>query len=109
VWRSYENGKTREELVLDFSGGGSFAAADDCTRMTHATSGRRGRAGDKSGDRFLAVLLNPFGSLFFGVSSTDVATFAAASTLLLAVAAVAALLPGRHAARVDPVEALRGE
>ena len=55
------------------------------------------------------VVLRSFGSLFFGVSSSDVATFAAASTLLLAVAAVAAWLPSRHAARVDPVEALRGE
>jgi hypothetical protein len=55
------------------------------------------------------VVLRSFGSMFFGVSSSDLATFAAASSLLLTVAAIAALLPSRHAARVDPVEALRGE
>ena len=48
-------------------------------------------------------------SFLFGVQPTDVATFAGSMALLAAVAVVAAYLPARRAARVDPVEALREE
>ena len=48
-------------------------------------------------------------SLVVGVSSTDPATFGVVSTLLLAVAAVAAYIPARRATSIDPVEALRDE
>jgi putative ABC transport system permease protein len=47
------------------------------------------------------------GSLLFGVPATDVATFAGASGVILAVAGLASWLPARRAARVDPVIALR--
>jgi predicted permease len=46
-------------------------------------------------------------SLLFGISGVDVLTFAAVPLLLLAVAAVATLLPALRASRVDPVESLR--
>jgi ABC-type antimicrobial peptide transport system permease subunit len=46
-------------------------------------------------------------TLLHGVSPTDPATFAAAGLLLLAVAALASLLPARRAARLDPVVILR--
>ena len=52
--------------------------------------------------RFLA-------SLLFDVAPTDVATLAAVSLLLLLVAASAAWIPARRAARVDPLVALRAE
>ena len=52
--------------------------------------------------RFLA-------SLLFDVAPTDVATLAAISLLLLLVAASAAWIPARRAARVDPLVALRAE
>jgi ABC-type antimicrobial peptide transport system permease subunit len=45
----------------------------------------------------------------FGVSATDLATFVAIPVILLAVALVAAFIPARRAARVDPVQALRTE
>jgi putative ABC transport system permease protein len=48
-------------------------------------------------------------SMLFRVSPIDPLTLAGVCTLLLAVAAVAAYLPGRRAARIDPVEALRAE
>lgn len=50
--------------------------------------------------RFLTTLL-------FGVSPTDVRTMASVPLALVAVAAVACLVPGRRAANVDPAEILR--
>ncbi|HTY41941.1 MAG TPA: ABC transporter permease [Thermoanaerobaculia bacterium] len=48
-------------------------------------------------------------SLLYGVSATDPATFAGVAALLVAVAAFAAWIPARRAARVDPIAALRNE
>ena len=46
-------------------------------------------------------------SLVFGVSPTDVATYAAVTLLLLVTALLATWVPARRAARVDPARALR--
>ncbi len=48
-------------------------------------------------------------TLLFGVTPTDPLTFAAVSTLLAAIAAVASYVPARRATRVDPVRVLRQE
>ena len=48
-------------------------------------------------------------SLLVGVSPTDPATFVATAAVFVAVAALASLIPGLRAIRVDPVEALREE
>ena len=57
-----------------------------------------------------ALLLGRFlSSLLFGVSPRDAATLAAAGTVLAITAALAAWIPARRAARVDPVTALRAD
>lgn len=48
-------------------------------------------------------------AVLFEVSPTDPWTLAGATGLLLAVAAIASLIPARRAARIDPMEALRHE
>jgi len=48
-------------------------------------------------------------SLLFGVSPTDLMTFAAVSGLLILIALLACYIPARRAAKVDPLEALRFE
>ena len=55
------------------------------------------------------ALSRTLGTLLFNLSPTDPLTFAAAPLLLLLTAVVAALLPARRAAHVDPIEALRSE
>jgi putative ABC transport system permease protein len=48
-------------------------------------------------------------SLLFGVSPTDVVTFAAVIMLLVITAVLACFIPARSAANVDPMTALRYE
>ncbi len=55
------------------------------------------------------VLLRAFRSVFFEVAPSDLGTFSFVCALLLAVALLAALLPSRRAARIDPMQALRSE
>jgi predicted permease len=55
---------------------------------------------------FLARFLR---GMLYGVSASDPATFAGTFLLLLAAAALAAFVPARRAARVDPMTALRSE
>ena len=44
----------------------------------------------------------------FGVAPHDLASFAGVAAILIAVAALASVVPARRAARVDPVKVLRG-
>lgn len=57
-----------------------------------------------------AVFLSHFmTSLLFDLKPTDPFAYFAGSLLLLGIAALASYLPGRHAAQINPIEALRNE
>jgi ABC-type antimicrobial peptide transport system permease subunit len=56
-----------------------------------------------------AALARLLGTLLFGVRPADPATFAGAAFVLATVGALAAYLPARRAARIDPVRALADE
>jgi putative ABC transport system permease protein len=48
-------------------------------------------------------------SLLYGVTSTDPLIFVSVTTLLVAIALAACLIPARRAMRIDPMVALRHE
>jgi predicted permease len=53
------------------------------------------------------ALSNTLGSLLFGVTSGDPATYVGVGALLIAVAAIAGYIPAWRASRIDPMVALR--
>jgi len=56
-----------------------------------------------------AALARLLGALLYGVGPADPVSFLAAAATLAAVGALAAYLPARRAARIDPVRALGEE
>jgi ABC-type antimicrobial peptide transport system permease subunit len=66
-------------------------------------------AGIVSGLLLAFVTMRLLAALLYETSTTDVATFIAATALLLIVAAAASAVPALRASRVDPLVALREE
>jgi predicted permease len=56
-----------------------------------------------------AVLMQLMSSLLYGITPLDPVTYVAVPLVLVAATVLASYLPGRRAASVDPVEALRAE
>ena len=54
-----------------------------------------------------ALVLPIFASLLYGVAPYDLATFVVTPVVLLAIAAIAALIPAWRASRLDPMRAIR--
>jgi putative ABC transport system permease protein len=81
----------------------------DVVRLAVAQALRATAIGGAVGLLVALALARAVASLLFGVKPLDPTSLAAAVVVLLAVAAVAAWLPARRAAAVDPMEALRTE
>jgi putative ABC transport system permease protein len=99
------NQRTREIGVRMALG----ADARDVMRMVMRRSLALAAAGIAAGLAASLYLTRFLQSLLFGVKATDLAAFAGAGAVLLAVAMVAGYLPARRAAHIDPAAVLRSE
>jgi predicted permease len=97
--------RTRELGVRIALGAQPSAVAAMMTRQGIALTA----AGIVSGLALFALVARFLQSFLFGVAPGDPVTLAAASLLLVLIAAAASWVPARRASRVDPVEALRAE
>ena len=77
--------------------------------MILSESGRLVAFGLAVGVGAAIALVRLVSSRLYGVSGADPLTLAASAALLIVVAAIAALIPARRAATVDPIVALRSE
>jgi putative ABC transport system permease protein len=66
-------------------------------------------AGIAAGTLFAMMLTKLLASLLYGISPTDLLTFAAIPAVFLLVAAMACFVPARQATSIDPLTALRQE
>jgi putative ABC transport system permease protein len=85
------------------------ARTADVLRLVVGQGARYAAAGIAAGVLAALVVTRVLTRLLYGVRPTDVTTFAGAALLLAAVALAACWIPGRRAARLDPIVALRQE
>jgi putative ABC transport system permease protein len=85
------------------------ASPSNVRRLVLAESARLALLGLAIGMPAALALTRLFAALLFGIAPDDPLTFAAVALLLLSVTLAAAYLPARHAARTDPMKALRSE
>ena len=85
------------------------AAGRDISRLIISSSAKLVAAGVVIGSATALAASRWIASQLFGVSPSDVSTYAMASAAIAATAFAATWLPARQAARVDPAVALRTE
>ncbi|HEV2388228.1 MAG TPA: ABC transporter permease [Candidatus Acidoferrales bacterium] len=85
------------------------AQVNDVLRMVLYDGMRSALVGVAIGVAGALALSRTLANLIYGVKSTDPATFIAVSALLVAVAALASVVPAYRATRVRPIQALREE
>jgi len=85
------------------------ATARDVVRGVIGEGLRLSAAGVASGIVLSIAVTRLMGSMLFGVSPTDAASFAGAAALLAAIALAASAVPALKASRVNPLVALRDE
>lgn len=103
---AYTTSRRTNELGIRLAlGAGRFGVAGMVVREALMTAG----LGVVAGSVAAAWLTRFLTSQLYGVSPLDVGTFVTVPLVLLAVSGLAAYLPARRAARIDPVLALRSE
>jgi predicted permease len=85
------------------------ASRAQLTALVAAGAVRLALIGVVIGSAAAVPLAGALGALVFGIQMGDLGGFAGAAGLLVVVALVAALIPARRAARLDPIVALRTE
>ena len=85
------------------------ASPRDVLRLVVGRGVRLAAVGVAAGVPGAALGSRALGSILYGVSPLDGATFAAASLVIAVIALVASYVPARRAMRVDPVTVLRAE
>lgn len=85
------------------------AQASQVSRMVLSQGARVAALGVVLGAIGAVAATRALGSLLYGVAALDLATFAAMSAAMVAVALLASWLPARRASSVDPIVALRIE
>jgi putative ABC transport system permease protein len=98
-------GRTREIGVRMALG----ASAQGVRRMVVAQGARVVGLGIALGVLAALAATRTLGGLLFGVAPVDAPTYAAMSTLMLAIGLLASYVPARRASRVDPSESLRND
>jgi ABC-type antimicrobial peptide transport system permease subunit len=103
---SYVVGRRTREFGLRIALG---ASAPEVTRSVLRDSGRIGLIGIALGAGAAALCSRVLESMLFEVSGVTPSIYGGVAALLFAVVLVAALVPARRAASVDPVEALKAD
>ena len=102
---AYNVGRRRAEIGIRIALG---AHAGTVSRLVMLDAVRLGAIGVIIGLLAATLTTGALRSLLFGVQPTDGLTLSVVALLLLAVTAVASIIPARRAARIDPAESLKG-